>query len=215
MPQEQTAKMQQHLDDGCPKCSKTVRMWRKVLEFATREASYQPPKSVIRSVKEAFAQHTRRPGSRRQAMVASLVFDSFRQPMPAGIRASHPHARQLLYSIGDYMVDLRVQGSLKRVSLVGQVLNSSKPQEALKCLPVVLLREDQPLTQSITSPLGEFEFEFEPVKDLRLAIGLDSESSLLVPLQDVKPPSRRVAGSWHRGPRPRLSPGGRSPFRED
>ena len=213
MPQEQTAKMQLHLDDGCPKCSKTLRMWRSVLEFATREASYQPPESVVRSAKEAFAQQTRRPGSRRQGMLASLVFDSFRQPMPAGLRASRPPARQLMYSIGDYMVDVRVQGSLKRVSLVGQVLNSSRPQEALKCLPVVLLRGDQPLTQSITSPLGEFEFEFEPVKDLRLAIGLDAESSLLVPLQDVKPPSRRVAGSWHRGPR--LSPGGRSPFRED
>ncbi len=45
----------------------------------------------------------------RVARKASLVFDSFRQPLPAGVRVIGPSARRLLYKAGRYRVRLRLE----------------------------------------------------------------------------------------------------------
>ncbi len=208
------AKMQGHLDEGCQKCAKALHMWRSLVDLAAREPSYEPPANSVRLAKAAYTQHMLQKPKGPLSMVANLIFDSLRQPMPAGVRASQAHARQLLYAAGDYLVDVRVEGGSKRLSLVGQIMNSSKPGEAIKSIPVALLSGNEPVAQAITSPFGEFEFEFEAGKDQRLVIGLDADSSLVIPLQDIKPPVKRVAGSWPRGSRSRFSTGGRHPFRQ-
>ena len=43
------------------------------------------------------------------ARKASLVFDSFRQPTPAGVRVVGPSARRLLYKAGRYLVMVRLE----------------------------------------------------------------------------------------------------------
>jgi hypothetical protein len=186
--QESMIQMQRHLRDGCPKCIKTSSIWRVVLILATRELSYQPPESAVRFVKESLGRSLQSKFSLGQAMLPTLIFDSFRQPAPAGVHASQFNARQILYSAGDDLIDVRLEGGSNRLSLAGQVLNSGKPRQALECLPVALLRRGEPIAQTITSPFGEFEFEFETGKDVRLAIGFDAESSVVIPLEDVKPP---------------------------
>lgn len=217
---ERMAEMQQHLDDGCQRCSEAQRMWRGVLELAKQEPSYQPPESAVRFVKEYFAKHP--PGKTQAgvAMVARLIFDSFKQPLPAGVRTSWPLPRQLLFSAGDYLIHVRVEGQPKRVSLVGQLQNSSKPWDVMKNVPVALVSGQQAMAQAVTSSFGEFEFEFEPAKDLQLAIGLDEESSIFVSLKDViafrgvGPSVRRQTSSWQRGSSPRKPPSGRGSLRE-
>lgn len=186
--QESMIKMQRHLHDRCPRCTETSRIWRVVLVLAIRESSYQPPESVVRFVKESFGRslHSKLPLG--QAMLPTLIFDSFRQPAPPGVHASQFHSRQILYSAGEDLIDVRLEGGSNRLSLAGQVLNSGKPRQALECLPVALLRRGEPIAQTITSPFGEFEFEFEAGKDVRLAIGFDAESSVVIRLEDVNPP---------------------------
>jgi hypothetical protein len=147
-------------------------------------------------------------------MVASVIFDSLRQPRLAGARASRkPLPQQLLYAAGEYLVDLRVEGGPKRVSLLGQILNSSKPKDAVKNIAVVLVREGESVAKALTSDSGEFKLHYEPRQDLQLTIALDEGNSIIVPLRDVRPRARRGPGSW---PQTSVSADleGRNPFRE-
>jgi len=53
-------------------------------------------------------------------MMARLLFDSLLEPIPAGTRASHFLPRQLAYSAGSVLIDLRLEHRSGRVCLVGQ-----------------------------------------------------------------------------------------------
>ena len=214
---EQTADVERHLHSGCPRCSKASSLWRSLADFAKRQVFYEPPESVVRVVKESFSHALAPKASPGFTLVASLVFDSLRQPRPEGVRRSRrPVPQQLLYAAGDYLVDLRVEGASKRVILVGQVLRSSKPGEPIPSIPVTLQLGSEPLAKSTSNPFGEFQFEFDfqAGKNFQLAIGLDAESSIVLSLRDLKPPSRRVAGAWPRASRPTIMPG-RNPFQNN
>ncbi len=216
MPAEQMTEMQRHLDMRCPGCTTDLRVWQCLLDLATKEASYEPPEDVLRIAKAVFAQHMPRKANSIAPTIATLIFDSFRQPRPVGIRASRrPLPQQLLYAAGAYLVDVRVEGGPTRLALVGQILNSAKPGEAIKNVPIALLIGDQPVAKAVSSAFGEFEFEFEfqPGKDLHLAIGVQGENSISISLRDIKPPARRVSGPWQRSLRPYIF-SGRDPFRE-
>lgn len=213
-PPERMTAMQRHLDKGCAKCSKIVLMWRSLSELARKARSYEPPESVVRVVRDSYVQRMSPKTPSGVRMVASVIFDSLRQPRLAGARASRkPIPQQLLYAAGEYLVDLRVQGGPKRVSLLGQVLNSSKPKEALENIAVALVREGESIAKALTGDFGEFKLHYEPGQYLQLTIALDEGNSIIVPLRDVKPPARRGPGSW---PRTSVSADleGHNPFRE-
>src|SRR5690242_4821463 len=108
--------MQQHLNDGCGKCSAAVRTWQGVLSVASGESAFIPPDDVVRVAKSRFIPVSS--GSAR------LVFDSMLQPTAVGIRGAVT-ARQFLYETDDYYIDLRLEprAEADRACLVGQVLN--------------------------------------------------------------------------------------------
>ncbi len=213
-PPERMTAMQRHLDKGCARCSKMVLMWRSLSELARKARSYEPPESAVRVVRDSYVQHLPPKTPSSVAMVASVIFDSLRQPRLAGARASRkPLPQQLLYAAGEYLVDLRVEGGPKRVSLLGQILNSSKPKEAVKNIAVALVQEGESVAKALTSDSGEFKLHYEPGQDLQLTIALDEGNSIIVPLRDVRPRARRGPGSW---PQTSVSADleGRNPFRE-
>lgn len=213
VPSGQRAAMQRHLERGCKRCAKSLRLWRSVLALAGHQPSSVPPERVVRLVKASYHQFLPRREPGGVATVASLLFDSFRQPRPAGIRASRqPLPQQLLYAAGDYLIDLRVEGGSRRVTLLGQILNSSRPKDSIKDVPVALVSGNAAIAKAFTSLFGEFQFEFEPEagRDLQLALGF-ARGPVTVSLRDLKPPLRRL-GTWQRSLLPYIF-GGRNPFR--
>ncbi|HEX7671903.1 MAG TPA: hypothetical protein VF395_20050, partial [Polyangiaceae bacterium] len=56
-------------------------------------------------------------------VLARLVFDSFGEPQPAGVRSLELVSRQAMYRVGDTYIDLRMESEpgTHRVSLVGQI----------------------------------------------------------------------------------------------
>ena len=76
--------------------------------------------------------------------LASLLFDSFSQPLLAGVRSSAAIARQVVYEAEGLTVDLRFDRLVPsgKVSAVGQILDSRVPRERLTGAAVVVWTED-------------------------------------------------------------------------
>jgi len=183
-PMKQRKAMQQHLDQGCQKCSNTLKIWTQVLELASRESSYQPPESVVRWAKSLYQPHPREQKLPVAETLAQLLFDSVQQPLLAGVRGGEASARQLVYGDGGFRVDLRmdrIRGT-KRSFTVGQVLNTAKLTEYMANLRVVIRHGENILAQSTTNAYGEFDLEFDAAKDIQLIFEVGENRLLVVPL---------------------------------
>jgi hypothetical protein len=182
----QRASMQEHLDTGCIKCKKELGLWQRVHAAARRESAVQVPDSLVRSVKGAFAIYG--PGRAQSAKptIAQLIFDSLRGPLPAGVRSTSAAPRQLLYGAGEHHIDLRFEPGIdtERVSLVGQILNSSDPEKGVDAVPIVLMRGRQILSESSTNGFGEFHLDCTMETGLKLRIKLPRVNEIFIPLAD-------------------------------
>jgi len=177
--------MEGHLA-GCAACASTASFWRSVVAAAGRDAASLVPDEAVRQARGVFALARLQPRglAARARQAATLVFDSLRQPQPAGVRAAAPSARHLLYKAGSYVIRLRVEpaGASDRVSIVGQVLDEADPARALADLAVLALCGPETIDRTLTNPLGEFQLEPEAADNLRLSVGVPDRGPLTVGL---------------------------------
>ena len=105
---------------------------------------------------------------------ARLLFDSFRFPLPAGVRTSPAPGRHLTYKCDDTFIEVFLDRSLgsEQVSLVGQVLSASEREKGGPALPVVLVDQSGTLARTTTNDSGEFNLEFTSADNLSLEIRL-------------------------------------------
>jgi len=179
------AQMQQHLDESCQKGSKVVRMWRHLFDFGSKEGLYSPPDRALRLVRGYYG--LLRPGRRgsRVAAMARLVFDSFAGPIQAGIRSSQSSPRQLAYSAGGVLIDLRLEHRSGRVHLVGQ----AQPQAAnrrVAGIDVLALKGAETVAQTTCNGFGEFQFDLEGSDDEGLSIVLKGPRLIVIPLPGLR-----------------------------
>jgi hypothetical protein len=172
--------MQAHLDGGCAGCAEVARTWERVRQIAQREHSYGPPESAIRTAKDLLPVR----GGRGRSLLVRLMFDSLESPAFAGVRSTTTDARQMLYGIGSYRVDLRMEPQIDsdKVALVGQVLDSADPVKAGVQAKVVLLRGRKVLAESRTNALGEFHLECSLEGNLQLQLTLPRDLGVRIPL---------------------------------
>lgn len=100
---------------------------------------------------------------RYAANVVRLIFDSFRDPLPAGQRASEIRGRRLLYACGSFTVDLwiRPEEGSHRATLEGQILAVGKPSRRFENTTVALHGQKGPMACATTNEFGEFHLDFE------------------------------------------------------
>ena len=185
---ERKAAMQRHLDEGCEDCRKAMQMWRNVSEISSREAAYQPPESSLRVAKAYYAAY----GSYRQpspfTKIARLTFDTSGQAVPSGIRAAGLAPRQLLYEAGKMRVDLRLdlEDQPGRISLMGQILDSSGSEQGFFDVSIAVLRGNETLALATTNQYGEFQAEFSGGDQQSFRLEIGGEYTLVVPVQDAE-----------------------------
>jgi hypothetical protein len=178
VPEAQRLRMQSHLESGCVSCNETYKTWRLVFETAGREALYSPPEDVVRSVKGVLPL-VRKLGLLPQiAEAARMIFDSFREPLPAGIRGRGSSARHLLYETDDFSIDLRLEKEGKmRVALTGQVLPKRAGYDKTAETRVLILGSDgRLLGHRIATSFGEFQVELAAHDQLELYVQLPDTS---------------------------------------
>lgn len=165
--------MSRHLAEGCAKCSRSAAVFGRLAPMAAVDFRYEVPEYAVHCARAIYALEQPRHVTVLSRFAGRLVFDSFREPLPAGVRSQQRISRQTSYEAGDYGVDLRQEyergGS--RISVVGQVTNRREPGRALEGVPVALLSGKAVLARASSNRFGEFQMEYPPARDLRLEIG--------------------------------------------
>ena len=190
---ETKANIESHLVRGCSDCRATSDVWNQVQTMVSNEKSYTPPESAVRMMKQEFAATY----SPRQSspVLASLLFDTLAQPLPAGIRSGTAVARQLVYEADGLTVDLRLDSEARsgKILVVGQVLDQRLPRLSPSRVSIALwTQKGQPFLQVSPNESGEFQLEFDAQDDLRLLIDVAARKTIRIPLPNLGP--SKVAG---------------------
>lgn len=129
--------------------------------------------------------------------LARPIFDSFRNPLTAGVRASYVRSRQLLYASGSIRVDLWIepQADSSRIALAGQLLDSARPDRRFDSVPVALRDRKGPVAHATTNEFGEFHFDFdsEPTT-ISVEIRIAETQCITVPLPALGKGRQKAAG---------------------
>ena len=168
------AAMQAHMTSGCRRCRATLDLVQRVVSSARADSQSSPPEHVVRCAK-AIGSLLRPQSSKVSRLVARLVYDSFRDPAPVGIRAQDRVSRHTVYEAGNFSLDLRLEqekGS-PMATLVGQLTNRTDPESSLAEAPVLLMARQDIVAQSVYNRFGEFQMDYPPARHLRLCVALD------------------------------------------
>jgi hypothetical protein len=186
LPVADEVELRNHLNQQCPVCLKSHALWLRVASASVREPEYSPPESQVRSIKAAFGLKRSLPLLRQLAQAAQLVFDSWSEPLPAGVRGGPGSVRRMLHKAGEFLIDLRIETTHGKSLVSGQILHADKAEAATIGTGVVLVDEpEQIVKQTIADSLGEFQFE----------CGMPGGLELYLEPPGVKPISVHLPGS--------------------
>ena len=181
--------MAEHLSSGCAACRRTVELLSAVAVAAGAESASHVPDAVIRQAKAIFAVRRQELPERWPRVLARLVYDSFRDPLPAGLRTEQRYSRHALYEAGEFCLDFRLEYQQRspRVTLVGQVADRRQPTRPVAGALVLLARANDVLARAVANELGEFQMEYEPKKLLKLFVMIERDPSpqIEVPLDEI------------------------------
>jgi hypothetical protein len=159
-------------------CSDCVEL-RQELEQLTfklqADASFEPPAELVQwgvSLFQPMIQPKDTVTGKIRKFVASLVFDTFDEPMLAGVRRVGVPPRQLLFRAGDVDVDVKIESmeANDRISLVGQVLSNTS--KFFDNTPVKLESHGMVRYRTMTNFVGEFSFDEVPKDTYHLSVDL-------------------------------------------
>jgi hypothetical protein len=176
-----------HRAEGCPKCKTTHDVWSRLRTIATAEGAYAPPENLVRMVKLGFGG---KPANQRgKWFLAHLVFDSFAQPVPAGVRSGALNVWQVIYEADGLTVDLRFgrRSRSTEVNLVGQVFDKQARRALQNNASVELSTEqDQLVATTTVSTSGEFHIEFEAKDRMWLSVKAAGRNTVRIPLTNPR-----------------------------
>jgi hypothetical protein len=156
----------------CERCRAHVQELGALVGFLEEDRSNEPdPAALDQSLKlfQPVIRAGRESRGRRLLEIARCVFDSYSRPVE-GVRDGGILPRQLLYRAGPVDVDLRIEASGGRTSLLGQLLSEagSFPAET----EVRLEAAGEIRSRTSTNAVGEFSFPDVPPEPFHLALDL-------------------------------------------
>lgn len=179
--------MQKHLEGGCESCAAELARWGKLRQFAAREKDYQPPKDVVHIAKAAFSGSGWAQKRTAARGILELLFDSFRQPLPAGVRSTGTAPRRMLYATEALKIDVQVepQADGQTIVVTGQLLDLRQPGAVVRDMKVTLSNRCGRAVEASTNEFGEFREQIENTGDLELMFPSGSTEPLVISLPNV------------------------------
>jgi len=157
---------------SCADCEELKQEVHLFVSWLQNDAAFEPPADLVQWSINLFQPlaTAKRDGIRR--MIASLVFDTFDQPMFAGVRRVGTPPRQLLFRAGEVDVDVKIEAmeANDRITLVGQVLSGGA--KFSDNTPVQLESRGIVRYRTRTNVVGEFAFDEVPKDTYNLSVGL-------------------------------------------
>ena len=159
---------------ACGDCAELKQEFQNLLFRLKEDASFEPPADLVQWGIDLF-QPVMRPKeavSGFRKFIASLVFDTYDQPMLAGVRRVGAPPRQLLFRAGDVDVDVKIESmeANDRITLVGQVLSNT--DKFFDNTPVKLESHGIVRYRTRTNVVGEFSFDEVPKDTYHLSVDL-------------------------------------------
>ncbi len=179
--------MGRHLEEGCPRCKKTVSLWQKVRQTAKSAAQCQPPENAVRIAKAGFSGLRLEGKPARARGLVEVLFDSFLQPIVEGARSSGSGMRQMLYRAEPYQVDLQIEAKpgANKLVVTGQLLDLRNPDAPGRDVPVIISNLRGHVVQTVTNEFGEFREEIQSSSDLELKLLGDDDKAVSISLRDA------------------------------
>jgi hypothetical protein len=179
--------MAKHLNLGCESCQETVSLWQRVRASAAVEGDYQPPDNAVRIAKAAFVGAGLGSQKLRAESRIKVLFDSFLQPMLAGVRSTGTGTRQMLYRADPYQIDvqLEMKPSGNRVVVTGQLLNLSHPKVTAGGTRILVSNMHGDVVHSVANEFGEFSGEVRNSGDLQLTFATPSGEPIVISLREA------------------------------
>jgi hypothetical protein len=137
------------------------------------DTTFEPPAELVQwgvSLFQPLLQPST--GGKLRKLIAALVFDTFDQPLLAGVRRVGAPPRQLLFRAGDVDVDVKIESmeANDRITLVGQVLSTTA--KFFDNTPVKLESHGIVRYRTMTNLVGEFSFDEVPKDTYHLSVDL-------------------------------------------
>src|SRR5215510_14829933 len=159
---------------GCHECQEEAQEYRTLIHSLQEDASFEPPARVVQRGVSLFqpVMRTSEAGRGLRRIIASLIFDTYDQPLLAGVRRVGTPPRQLLFRAGDVDVDVKIESmeANDRITLVGQVLSSAA--KFFDNTPVKLESHGIVRYRTRTNVVGEFSFDEVPKDTYHLSVDL-------------------------------------------
>jgi len=165
--------LENHLTN-CSECEELKQEFQVMIARLREDASFEPPAELLQWGIKLFQPVAQPKGaaSGLRKFIASLVFDTYDQPMMAGVRRVGAPPRQLLFRAGDVDVDVKIESmeANDRITLVGQVLSSNA--KFFDNTPVKLESHGIVRYRTRTNVVGEFSFDEVPKDTYHLSVDL-------------------------------------------
>jgi hypothetical protein len=179
--------MDKHLSLGCGPCQETVSLWQRVRSSAAAEGNYRPPESAVRIAKAAYASAGLFTPKKGPNSKVRLLFDSFLQPLLAGVRSSGTGTRQMLYRADPYQIDvqLELKPGGNRVLVTGQLLNLNNPKVIATGTRILMSNLQGDVAHTVTNEFGEFSGEVKNSGDVQLTFATPSGEPIVISLREA------------------------------
>lgn len=160
-----------HLVD-CEECSELKQEFQVLAMQLREDSAFEPPAELVQWGVDLFQPVMQLEKSGLRKIIAALVYDTFDQPMLAGVRRVGAPPRQLLFRAGDVDVDVKIESmeTNDRITLVGQVLSSAT--KFFDNTPVKLESHGIVRYRTRTNVVGEFSFDEVPKDTYHLSVDL-------------------------------------------
>jgi hypothetical protein len=107
----------------CSTCTAELSKLESVMALMRTDDSEDAPRDVLSSVLNMFQQgKSEREPSLLRRLVATLTFDSMTSAPAFGVRSTQTQTRQLIYSVAENDIDLRISPQNELWIVAGQVL---------------------------------------------------------------------------------------------
>ncbi|PYS37356.1 MAG: hypothetical protein DMG14_21505 [Acidobacteria bacterium] len=157
---------------SCLDCTEIKQELQSLVLQLRQDTFFEPPVGLVQWGINLFQPVVRRAPGGLPKFIASLVFDTFEQPMFAGMRRVGTPPRQLLFRAGEIDIDVKIESmeANNRISLVGQVLPSAT--KFFENAPVKLESHGIVRYSTKTNVIGEFSFDEVPKDTYHLSVDL-------------------------------------------
>lgn len=150
------------------------RLAAGMVEAAAEMKGIEVPSEAVERAVSVFVAADAGPLFQLPAIPLRVLFDSFLQPLPAGLRTQGAMHRETIHQAGEFQLCLRLEQEpgTEVMAVIGQLLPNEDIRHGVSHRPVFVFQKDKLVARTLSSDTGEFQLEFSGRQPLRLVLAL-------------------------------------------